>query len=366
MLKIMREHILQPLQMVVGVVERRHTLPILSHVLIKIAGNKLTITATDLEVQLAASSELDEALPDEEFTIPGRKLFDICKTLPENAMVEFHLDPQQIVIKCNKSRFNLSRLASEEFPKLEQEDILVETTVTKNSLYFLLEHTHFAMAQQDVRYFLNGMLMEFASDKITSVSADGHRMALAWQFYQINIDNVKRVIVPRKGIVELMRLINSSDDEEINIKVGANHIHFANRDFSLSSKLIDGKFPDYQRALPRNGDKSIMVNKDEFKEILHRVSVLLDKNRSIRIELAESKLKAIVSNSEQEEAEEEIVIDYSSTPLSLGFNVSYLLDAVNVMDNSTFKMTLSDANTGVLLEETGNDSAVFVVMPMRI
>jgi DNA polymerase-3 subunit beta len=366
MLKIKREHILQPLQMVVGVVERRHTLPILSHVLIKITGNKLTITATDLEVQLSASVDLDEALPDEEFTLPGRKLLDICKTLPDSAIIEFHLDPHQIIIKCNKSRFNLSRLSSDEFPQLEQEEIVVETTITKNSLYFLLEHTHFAMAQQDVRYFLNGMLMEFASDKMTTVSADGHRMALAWQFYQIKLDEVNRVIVPRKGVLELMRLLGSSESEQITLKVGTHHIHFSCNEFTLSSKLIDGKFPDYQRALPRNGDKTIMINRDEFKEILQRVSVLLDKNRSIRIELAESKLKAIVSNSEQEEAEEEITIDYSAAPLALGFNVGYLLDAVNAMESPTFKITLTDANTGVLMEESGNECAVFVVMPMRI
>lgn len=366
MIKIKREHILQPLQMVVGVVERRHTLPILSHVLCKIIDKKLIITATDLEVQLSASAELDENLADTEFTLPGRKLLDICKSFPENAMIELHFDPQQIIIKCNKSRYSLSRLVSEDFPKLEQESILVETSIMKNALYFLLEHTHFAMAQQDVRYFLNGMLMEFATDKITAVTADGHRMALAWQFHPINIDAVNKVIVPRKGIVELMRLLSASQPDEVTIKVGTHHIHFSCNEFSLSSKLIDGKFPDYQRALPRNGDKNILLNKGEFKEILQRVSVLLDKSRSIRIELDENQLKAVVSNSEQEEAMEDMAIDYTLSPLMLGFNVGYLLDVINVVENPEVKMTFSDANSGVLFEESGKDQVLFVIMPMRI
>lgn len=367
MLKINREKILPLLQMVVGAVERRHTLPILSHVLIQIKSQKLTVTATDLEVQLSANCELEDITHDEEFTLPGRKLLDICKMLPEDSVIEFHLDPNQIVIKCKKSRFNLSRLPTNEFPQLENEQILVETVLTKPALYFLMEYTHFAMAQQDVRYFLNGMLMEFTLNKLTAVSSDGHRMALAWQAnLAIEVSDVTRIIIPRKGVVELMRLLNTDESETIKVTVGTHHIHFYAQGFTLSSKLIDGKFPDYQRALPHNGDKIVVMSKDEFKEILQRVSVLLDKNRTIRIELAENKLKASVSNMEQEEAEEEIAIDYNGLPLTLGFNVGYLLDVVNTIKAPTFKMTFKDANSGILFEEIGNEAAIFVVMPMKI
>lgn len=367
MLKINREKLLPLLQMVVGVVERRHTLPILSHVLIQIKAKKLIITATDLEVQLSANCELDDEAQDEEFTLPGRKLFDICKMLPDKAVLEFHLEPHQVVIKSKKSRFNLSRLSTNEFPQLEKEQLFVETVLTKQALYFLLEYTHFAMAQQDVRYFLNGMLMEFTLNKMTAVSSDGHRMALAWQTnLAIETTDLTRVIIPRKGVMELMRLLSANESETIKLSVGTHHIQFTADDFILSSKLIDGKFPDYQRALPNNGDKTVVICTDEFKEVLQRVSVLLDKNRTIRIELAENKLKASVSNMEQEEAEEEIAIDYNSISLTLGFNVTYLLDVMHAIKSPTFKMILKDANSGVLFEEIDNEAAIFVVMPMKI
>ncbi|MBY0544705.1 MAG: DNA polymerase III subunit beta [Gammaproteobacteria bacterium] len=364
-MKIKREHILQPLQAVVGVVERRHTLPILSQVLIEIADKKITVTATDLEVQLSASAELDEDLVAESFTAPGRKLLDICKTLPENSIIEFIFDTDKIVIKCNKSRFNLLRLVNDDFPLIENDTILVETTLPKKSLQFLLEHTHFSMAHLDVRYFLNGMLMEFSPDKLTAVTADGHRMALAWQAHSIQVEEVIKTIVPRKGILELMRLLSNSPDE-ITIKVGAHHIHFITNLFSLSSKLIDGKFPDYNRVIPNNGDKVVIIDVNQFSEILQRVSVLLDKNRNISIELANNQLKAVVSNSEHEEAQEEMSIDYSHPPLTLGFNVNYLSDLVNVIENPTFKMTLFDNNSGILFEEEGKPNVLFVIMPMKI
>lgn len=366
MLKIKREHILQPLQMVIGVVERRHTLPILSHVLIHINQNKLTITATDLEVQLSASTILDQDMQTESFTVPGRKLLDICKMLPENSIIDFQFETNQIVLKCNKSRYNLLRLVSQDFPILEEESLLVETRLLKSSLCFLLDYTYFSMANLDVRYFLNGMLMEFSSNKLTAVTADGHRMALASQLQEINLEEAIKVIVPRKGILELMRLISNIQADYILINVGTHHIHFICNEFSLTSKLIDGNFPDYQRVIPRNGDKVITINTSQFKEILQRVSILLDKHKNIRIELADNLLKAIVSNSEQEEAHEEISIDYPFAPLTLGFNVTYLLDLLNVIKSPTFKMTLSDANSGILFEEEGKEQVIFVIMPMKI
>ncbi|NNM58629.1 MAG: DNA polymerase III subunit beta [Legionellales bacterium] len=366
MLKIKREYILQPLQAVIGVVERRHTVPILSHVLIQVNQKKITITATDLEVQLSASLELEEDLEAASFTVPGRKLLDICKMLPENSIIHFQFEANQIVIKCNKSRYNLLRLVNQDFPTLEEESLLVETTLPIKSLSFLLDYTYFSMANLDVRYYLNGMLMEFSSNKLTTVTADGHRMALAWQTHEINIDDTTRVIVPRKGIIELMRLLGNSTSNDILIKVGTHHIHFSCPEFSLASKLIDGNFPDYQRVIPRNGDKVISINTAEFKEILQRVSVLLDKHKNIRIELADNLLKAIVFNSEQEEAHEEMSIDYQFAPLTLGFNVTYLLDLLNVTKSPSFNMTLSDANSGIVFDEEGREEVVFVIMPMKI
>ena len=366
MLKLKREYIFQPLQIVIGVVERRHTVPILSHVLIHIIQNKLTVIATDLEVELSASVMLEDTVPDITFTLPGRKLYDICKSLPEGAMIDFHFEEHKIIIKCNKSRFNLSRLVSDKFPVLEKENIQVETDITKESLHFLLENTYFCMAQQDVRYYLNGMLLECAPDKITAVSADGHRMALAWQHYAMHVTEEKRVIMPRKGVSELMRLLSGSNSDQINLKVGNHHIHFSTAEFTLSSKLIDGKFPDYQRALPRKGDKTVIIQKDLFKDLLQRVSILLDKNRSILIELTENQLKAIVSNAEQEGAEEDITVEYVGEPLTLGFNVNYLSDLVTVIKSKTFQMTLSDSNTAVLVEEVENPQVLFLIMPMKI
>jgi DNA polymerase-3 subunit beta len=366
MFKIQRDQLLQPLQMVAGVVERRHTLPILSQVLVVIANNRLTVTATDLEVQLSASSAVEGIDKDVTLTLPGRKLLDICKTLPEQAVLEFHLEQHQTILKSGRSRFTLSTLPSQDFPSLEADSASVTCQIAKTSLQYLLEHAHFAMAQQDVRYFLNGLLLELSGDKITTVGADGHRMAIAWQPLQEKFEQTTRVIVPRKGIVELMRLLSATETDTLALTIGTHHIHFTTENFSLSSKLVDGRFPDYQRALPKNGDKQLVVNKDELKTILQRVSVLLDKNKAIRIELLANALKAIVSNTEQEEAEEEIAADYTAEPLTLGFNVGYLLDVLSVIKQPMLKATLLDATTGVLFEEEGNNQAIYVIMPMRI
>ncbi len=365
MIKIQREQLLHPLNMVAGAVERRHTVPILSHVLLVFAGQRLTVTATDLEVQLSAAISLDETVPDTVITLPGRKLLDICKSLPEKAKVELHIEQNQVMLKSGRSRFNLSTLPSANFPVLEKEAASVTCDVAKTSLQYLLEHTHFAMAQQDVRYFLNGLLFELAVDRITTVSADGHRMAVAWQPAENKVQEATRVIIPRKGITELMRLLATTENERIAVTMGSNHIHFATDGFTLSSKLIDGRFPDYQRALPRGGNKVLIANKDELKTLLHRVAILLDKNRSIRVDLNHNSFKAIVSNLEHEEAEEETQAEYNAEPLSLGFNVDYLLDVFSVMKNATVKMTFNDANTGILFEEEGDNNVLYVIMPMK-
>lgn len=365
-LTIARETLFHPLQMVIGAVERRHTLPILSHVLIQVQNQQLKLSTSDLEVEISATVNLLTPTSDQVFTVPGRKLYDICKSLPEEAELVFSFEPHKVLIKANKSRFNLSCLSAESFPLFEEEATLVKTEFNKNQLLFLLEKTYFAMAQQDVRYFLNGLMLECSSNKITAVSADGHRMALAWLECPVAVDNLLQVIVPRKGISELMRLLGAEKEECIVVSIGTHHIQFSSPQFSLRSKLIDGKFPDYKRALPKAGNRVLSIDKLAFKALLQRLSVLLDKNRSIVLDLSPNHLRALVSNAEQEGAEEELALDYEGEPFSLGFNITYLLDVIQAIESPVLTITATDSKTAILIEDSSNTALLFLIMPMQL
>lgn len=347
-----------------GVVERRQTMPVLSNVLLAAEGGELRVTGTDLEVELVSSIALD-AQQDGEVTVPGRKLLDILKALPDDANIEVSQDKDRLVIRSGKSRFTLSTLPASEFPLIEDISAQKRFELPQSTLKTLLDRTAFSMAQQDVRYYLNGLLLEMRGDVMRGVATDGHRLAL----YDVEAntgDSRLQVIVPRKGVLELQRLLDDSDGAAA-MEIGSNHIRLEVNGLRFTSKLIDGRFPDYERVIPQGGDKFLVADRQSLKEALTRTAILSnEKYRGIRLTLAPGLLSLQAHNPEQEEAEEELELDYDGGELEIGFNVTYLMDALGAVQGESVKLALADSNSSCLIEEPGNASARYVVMPMRL
>lgn len=364
---ISREALLKPLNLVAGVVERRQTLPILSNVLLVLDGNQLSITGTDLEVELVGRVQLEQA-PESggEITVPARKLADICKSLPDNCDIEFTLEEQRVVIRSGRSRFTLSTLSANDFPNVEEGPSAQDFQVKQGDLKRLIDRTSFAMAQQDVRYYLNGMLWEVTPGLLRVVATDGHRLAVCSLEGAINAADKTQVILPRKGVIELGRLLLSENDD-VKVVIGANHIRATTEEFTFTSKLVDGKFPDYERVLPKASTKTVFGSRDDLRQAFSRAAILSnEKYRGVRLQLSDGNLEIVANNPEQEEAEETVSVEYSGESLEIGFNVSYLLDVLGVLSSDTVKLSLSDANSSALLEEAESGDSVYVVMPMRL
>jgi len=363
---IQREALLKPLQLVAGVVERRQTLPVLSNVLLVVEGLQLSLTGTDLEVELVGRVALEDAAEPGEITVPARKLMDICKSLPADALIDIRVDEQKLLVKAGRSRFTLSTLPANDFPTVEEGPGSLTFNLVQSKLRRLIERTSFAMAQQDVRYYLNGMLLEVQTGILRAVATDGHRLAMCSMEATIQQDGKHQVIVPRKGILELARLLTEQDGE-VSIVLGQHHIRATTGEFTFTSKLVDGKFPDYERVLPRGGDKLVVADRQGLREAFSRTAILSnEKYRGIRLQLAAGLLKIQANNPEQEEAEEEIAVDYNGSALEIGFNVSYLLDVLGVMTTEQVRLILSDSNSSALVQEADNDDSAYVVMPMRL
>ena len=361
-----RELLLKPLLLVSGAVERKSTLPILGNILFDIKDNILTLTATDLELEMVAHTPVESQDSEGKVTIPARKLLDICKSLPENSLLNFSADGDSIKLSSGRSKYSLSTLAAEDFPNIEEWKGDVEFKLLKSELLRLIESTHFSMANQDVRYYLNGMSIESEGNEIRSVATDGHRLAIC----KISNDSLnlpaRQVIVPRKGILEIIRLL-APVDEEVQVYLGSNHIRIIDTEFSFTSKLVDGRFPDYRRVLPRNGDKIFITEKEQLRQVLSRASILSnEKFKGVRLNFLNSLLKITANNPEQEQAEEELEIDFPYEELEIGFNVSYVLDVLNAIKDDKVKFTLADANSSVVIEGAETGEALYVVMPMRL
>lgn len=361
-----RDLLLKPLLLVSGAVERKSTLPILGNILLEVSGQTLTMTATDLELEMISSTQVNNRGEDGRITVPARKLLDICKSLPDTADIEFELVNDSIHIACGRSRYTLVTLPGTDFPNIEEWQGDVEFNLQKLQLLRLIESTHFSMANQDVRYYLNGMSIETENNEIRSVATDGHRLAIC----KIANDGLtlpaRQVIVPRKGILEIIRLL-APIEQEIKISLGTNHIRIVDTDFSFTSKLVDGRFPDYRRVLPRNGDKVLVTNKEQLRQVLSRASILSnEKFKGVRLNFAPNELKITANNPEQEHAEEYLEIDFPFDNLEIGFNVSYILDVLNAIKDESVKFTLSDANSSVVIEGNETGEALYVIMPMRL
>ncbi|MDZ7769581.1 MAG: DNA polymerase III subunit beta [Woeseia sp.] len=359
-----REALLKPLQAVIGVVERRQTMPILANVLLVARSGQLSVTATDLEVELVASADV-EVGNGGEVTVPGRKLLDICRALPEGAEVSISQSGEKLAVRSGRSKFSLTTLPAAEFPVVEDIKSTQSVEVPQDVLARLLEKTHFSMAQQDVRYYLNGLLLETGKNYLRAVATDGHRLALSQAEIKGSGANEQQVIVPRKGVLELQRLLG--DEGSVNIELGTNHVRIQLETIRFTSKLIDGRFPEYERVIPKDTSNELSADREAFRSALQRTAILSnEKYRGIRLVIKDSGVTLQAHNPEQEEAEEQLEVEYSGEDIEIGFNVNYLLDALGAIESGTVTLSVVDGNSSCLLREPGNDDSKYVVMPMRL
>ncbi len=367
LLQIERDALLRPLQAVTGIVEKRHTLPILSNVLIERKNDRLQLVATDLEIQITTSCEASANATDEHrLTVSARKLQDILRSLPDGAEATLDAQTNKLQVKSGKSRFNLQTMPADDFPKMADPGApQTRVSVPQKLFKDILSLVQFAMAQQDIRYYLNGMLLVLDGRRIKVVATDGHRLSFAEG--ELETEQEKReVILPRKAIMELSRQLGA-EDAVIDIEIFAAQVKFRYGSSELVTKIIDGKFPDYTRVVPTNYVKNIIIDRILLLSSLQRAAILSnEKFRGVRWVLAGNSLRISCTNNEQEEAQEEIEIDYAGDALDIGFNITYILDVLNNVQNEKVVCSFGDANSSMLVTLPGNDNFRYVVMPMRI
>jgi DNA polymerase III subunit beta len=339
-------------------------MPVLANVLVVAKGDAIWITATDLEVELVAQASVEVQQPGE-VTLPGRKLLDIIRALPDGAKVTISLEGEKATVRSGKSRFTLATLPAAEFPTVEDIKAQQTLTLSQAALKRLLEKTHFSMAQQDVRYYLNGMLLESDGKTLKTVATDGHRLAYCESSMDSAGSGVQQVIVPRKGVLELQRLLTGEDAVEL--VIGTNHVRAQVGPIRFTSKLIDGRFPEYGRVIPLNPTRMVGADREILRAALQRAAILSnEKYRGIRLSLKPGVLTLQSHNPEQEEAEEELDVTYNGEEMEIGFNVNYLLDALAALDGAAIEIGLTDSNNSCLLTSSALPEAKYVVMPMRL
>jgi DNA polymerase-3 subunit beta len=352
------------LQNVIGVIERKQTMPILGHVLIENKKGKLTLTGTDLEVQIQAHTNIDDKQNNVIATAPGRKLYDIIRSLDDKEII-IEFNDSNIVIKSQNSKFKLQTLPPNEFPLFEPGSKETSFVIKQANLKNLLQKTHFAMAQQDVRFYLNGLLLEIAPNKLVSVGTDGHRLARTVASVDKAQLDEANFIIPRKAVQEVQRIIGDEGDAKLSFS--DNQATFNLNKVTLTTKQIDGSFPDYNRVIPDETAIKILIKASKIKPALQRVSILAnEKFKGVRVDINNEKLTISSENPEQESGSETITIDDTQQTLSVGFNVSYLIDAVSACDGDLVSIGLNDENTSALITDPTDPEAKFVVMPMRL
>ena len=362
---IKRSDLLPCLQCVSGNIDRRQTLPILSNLLFDIKPNSFSVTTTDMEVELVVEVEvkLGEST---RLTLPARKLLDICRSLPDDSELEFNIKDEKAYIESGKSKFTLATLPAQEYPVIDINEETIDFNLSHDKLIGLLENTQFAMAQQDVRYYLNGLMLEISSGNLKAVATDGHRLAFDETDVETSSNEDRQIIIPRKGVTELIRLLQSSQNEA-NIRVSKNHIQVTSGKLSFTSKLIDGKFPDYQRVIPELSETIVVADREELKNSLARVSILSnEKYRGVKMIFSNDSLRVLAHNPEKEEAEEEVNIVYQGDEMEIGFNVSYLIDALTAIDNKKVKLSILNPNSSCLIISEKKSRSQYVVMPMKL
>jgi len=365
-LKSTKDALLKPLQAVAGVVERKHTLPILSNVLVEVGGGRAAFVATDLELQITTWAE-EQGAGDAAFTVSARKFLDICRSLSGVDPISLELTKEQLKVQSGRSRFSLQTLPARDFPKLQiPEGQGLNFSLPQALVRKLLSRVQYAMAVQDIRYYLNGMLLSVQDRLLTVAATDGHRLAVDSAELPEAVGQGVDVILPRKTVMELIKLLGD-EDEPIHVQVNQSQVVFRRPDFELRSKVVDGKFPDWQRVIPVGHDKVFDIERQRLSQSLTRAAILTnDKYRGVRLALTSGSLRIACSNNEQEEAQEELDIDYTGDPLDIGFNVQYLQDALNNLEGESVNCSFGDPTSSMLITMPGDESFRYVVMPMRV
>lgn len=363
---VQREALLKPLSAVSGVVEKKQTLPILSNVFLSIENDQLLVTGTDLEIELVGFVPLVTLSVAGMTTVSARKLYDICRTVPEDANLRLTLEKNNLIIRAGESCFKLNTLTPADFPKLEDSAYPVQFSLKQSHLKNLLTKTYFAMGHQDVRHYLNGAFLDIAQNSIKCIAADGHRLALS-QINDETIGNVEaRIILPRKSVLELIRLMESDVESDAQIFIGETRFRIVTPHFIFTTKLINAQYPDYQRLIPQ-GESTALGEREMIKQALTRASILSnEKFRGVRFQLELNQLLITANNSDHEHAEEALPLTYNGSKMEIGFNVAYLLDVVSAITSKTIRCIFTDPNNGVLIEPAEGDASLYVVMPMRL
>jgi DNA polymerase-3 subunit beta len=362
---IQREALLKRLQHVVGVVERRQTLPVLANLLVVVDATGVSLTGTDLEVEMVARTDAEDLAPGE-VTIPSRKLFDICRALPDGSRIKLEQTGERVVLSAGRSRFTLATLPATEFPTIDNIELVERVSLPEATLKELMERTGFAMANQDVRYYLNGMLLDLRESALRCVATDGHRLALAETRIETRVSAPRQVIVPRKGINELQGLFEPGEGS-VELEFARNHLRVRRGDVTFTSKLIDGRFPDYEAVIPIGADKEVRVQRDDMRAALQRAAILSnEKYRGVKLEVSPNRMRIVAHNPEQEEAVEEIEAKTGVSDLSVGFNVNYLLDALGALTGDEVLLCLRDGQSSCLVRKPETDETRHVIMPLRL
>jgi DNA polymerase-3 subunit beta len=362
---INREVILTPLQQIVSVIEKRQTMPILSNVLMVIEADQLILTGTDLEIQIVAKINIDAATPGA-ITVPARKFLDICRLLPGGAEIKFEQQQDKVKILSSRSRFSLSCLPAENYPEFSESALENQFFINAGKFKKALDKTVFCMANQDVRYYLNGLLLHLSNTKLKLVASDGHRLAI----YEDNLDQASgieaRIILPRKGIIELARLLDDPE-AELRVKFSGNNIKIYIKNLIFSAKLVDSKYPDFGKVFQQDFFNPIPIQRQLLKEALTRVAILSnEKYKGVTLDILPDSLKISTHNPEHDEAEEELIIEYAGEPLTISFNAQYLLDAVSNLDSELAVITIASNASSCFINEPEEQAYKFIVMPMRL
>jgi len=360
-----REELIKPLGYVAGVVERRQTLPILSFLLFRASKDGISMTGTDLEVEVTVNvtGSVETA---GEAMMPARKLLDICRALPADTKIDIRSDGSKTQLRAGRSRFSLLTMPVADFPTIQAADWQTTLRLPQQDLKQLLQDTHFCMAQQDVRYYLNGVLLEINGKQLRAVATDGHRMAVADVTLDGEQGQAQQIIVPRKGVHELTRMLED-DDQPIKLQLSTNHMCVCTTGMVFTSKLVDGRYPDYAKVLPGKQSIQLRLPREELRETLTRVAILSnEKYRGVRLGLSDKLLRISTNNPEQEEAQEEMAANYSGDALEIGFNVNYLIECLGNLRSDEVIVGLNDSNSSCLIHAPDSQSPQYVVMPMRL
>lgn len=363
--QLQREALFKPLQAVIGVVEKRQTMPILANLLVSVQSGRVSVTGTDLQLEMIANAEVSDAV-DGEVTVPARKLVDICRALPDGSTVTVEQQGDRVIVKAGRSRFTLATLPASEFPALEARDINDVLELPEGLFKELIDRVAFAMAVQDVRFYLNGMLFDLRNGSLRAVATDGHRLAT----FQADLPNhngaERQILLPRKAVLELQRLLEGGDDL-LRLEFGRSHMRLGRADIQFTSNLIDGRFPDYEAVMPIGADRFVRVDREALRSALSRAAILSnEKYRGVRLEVTPTQLRIVAHNSEQEEAVEELGVDSNAENLQISFNVTYVLDALAALRGEQVELRLRDGNSSCLIADAGDERARHVVMPMRM